>query len=129
MRAICIQHCGVVGAEPNEQGDDRRWNHQRKGVSSFWPMEMHMDARELIEGATHGPEALKAIGQAFDDAWAQIAGNFGEDPSEIEAARDRLARAVLTVADESIPDAGALKQAALARVALHYRKIQGGIGY
>ena len=28
-----------------------------------------MKARERIDGAAFGPEALKAIGQAFDEAW------------------------------------------------------------
>ena len=38
-----------------------------------------MKARQLIDGASFGPEALKAIGQAFDKAWLEIAGNFGDD--------------------------------------------------
>ena len=38
-----------------------------------------MYAPELIENRTFGPDALKVIGQAFEDAWAEIAGNFGED--------------------------------------------------
>ena len=40
-----------------------------------------MRARQLIDGAAFGPDALKAIGQAFDEAWAKIAGNFGNAPS------------------------------------------------
>ena len=32
-----------------------------------------MRARQLIDGASFGPEALKAIGDAFDAAWAEIA--------------------------------------------------------
>ena len=31
-----------------------------------------MKARKLIEGATYGPETLKVIGKAFDDAWSEI---------------------------------------------------------
>jgi hypothetical protein len=37
-------------------------------------------ARQLIDGASYGPEELKVIEQAFDDAWAAIEGNFGDDP-------------------------------------------------
>jgi hypothetical protein len=48
-------------------------------------------ARRLIDGCSFGPEALKAIGQAFDTAWQEIAGNFGSDAAEIEAARLQLA--------------------------------------
>jgi hypothetical protein len=36
-----------------------------------------MSARQLIEGASFGPETLKVVGEAFDAAWAEIAGNFG----------------------------------------------------
>jgi hypothetical protein len=45
-------------------------------------------ARQLIDGASYGPDALKVIGQAFDEAWLAIAGNFGSD--SIEVARLRL---------------------------------------
>lgn len=50
-----------------------------------------MRARQLIDGAAFGPDALKAIGQAFDEAWAKIAGNFGNEPVDIDHARYRLA--------------------------------------
>ena len=46
-----------------------------------------MKARILIDGASFGPDALKAIAQAFDEAWKQIAGNFGNEPTVIESAR------------------------------------------
>ena len=35
-----------------------------------------MKARELIQGATYGPETLKVIGKAFDDAWSEIGPHF-----------------------------------------------------
>ena len=54
-----------------------------------------MTAKQMIDAASYGPEALKVLGQAFDEAWFQIAGNFGEDPADIEKARLRLARALL----------------------------------
>ena len=57
-----------------------------------------MRAHKLIRGATFEPEALKVIGQAFDEAWQEIAGNFGSDPQEIEGARLKLADAFLSVA-------------------------------
>jgi hypothetical protein len=34
-----------------------------------------MEARALIESASYRPEVLKAMGQAFDEAWVQIAGS------------------------------------------------------
>ena len=75
-----------------------------------------MKARELIEGASYGPEALKAIGRAFDEAWASIAGNFSDD--EIAAARLRLANALLAVARDNSRDVEVMKREALDRMRL-----------
>jgi len=82
---------------------------------------MGMKARKLIGGLQLGPEALKVIGQAFDEAWEEIAGNFGSDPQEIEAARLKLADAFLSVAHGDLPDPQVLKRAALQRMALDFR--------
>jgi hypothetical protein len=84
-----------------------------------------MKARSLIDGASFGPDALKAIGQAFDEAWKQIAGNFGNEPTVIESARLKLAEALLSVADDDSRDVEALKQAALQRMAVDYRTFRG----
>jgi hypothetical protein len=79
-------------------------------------------ARHLIDGASYGPEALKAIGQAFDEAWLQIAGNFGDDPIDLEKARIKLAHAVLSIADDDSRDVAVLRQGALERMALDYKR-------
>jgi hypothetical protein len=79
-------------------------------------------ARQLIDGASFGPEASKVTGEAFDAAWAEIASNFGDDPIDIEKARLRLADALLSIADEDSRDAEGLKRAALARMALDYKR-------
>ena len=84
-----------------------------------------MKARRLIDGASFGPDALKALGQAFDEAWAEIAGNFGNEPAVIESARLTLAEALLSVADDDSRDVEALKQAALQRMAVDYRTLRG----
>ena len=81
-----------------------------------------MKARQLIDGASYGPETLKAMGQAFDEAWQSIAGNFGNDPQDIERARLRLASALLSVTAEDSRDVEALKRGALQAMALSYRK-------
>jgi hypothetical protein len=81
-----------------------------------------MKAKELIDGATYGPEALRAIGQAFDAAWAEIAANFGSDAKDVERARLRLARAMLAIAGEDSRNIDVLKRAALERMALDYRQ-------
>lgn len=80
-----------------------------------------MKAGRLIDGAAFGPEALQSIGKAFDAAWEEIAGNFGNDPGQVEAARLKLANAMLSIANEESRDVGVLKQAALERMALDYR--------
>jgi hypothetical protein len=59
-------------------------------------------ARALIEGASLGPEALKAACEAFEEAWAAIASHF-KDPTEIEAARLTLASAILSVKEAQGP--------------------------
>jgi hypothetical protein len=76
------------------------------------------DARQLINT---GPDALKIIGEAFELAWADIAGNFSYAPAEVEAARLRLATALLSVASENSRDVQTLKIAALQRMARQHR--------
>jgi hypothetical protein len=78
-----------------------------------------MRARRLIDGASFGPATLKVIGQAFDEAWTEIAGNFG--PSQVEDARLRLAEALLSIANEDSTDVAALKNGALQAMALDYK--------
>jgi hypothetical protein len=80
-----------------------------------------MTARHLIDGASFGPEALKAIGEAFDAAWESVKGNFGSDPIVIEGARLALANALLSIADEDSRDVDVLTRAALETMALNYR--------
>ena len=76
-----------------------------------------MRARQLIDSASFGPDALKVIGDAFDAAWAEIAGGVGTDPVVIEAARLKLANAVLSVASDDSRDVEGLKRAALQAMA------------
>jgi len=75
---------------------------------------------QRIGDAVFGPEAVKAMGLAFDQAWAQIAGNFGASPLEIECARLRLAEAMLSVTAEDSTDVAALKDGALQAMAMEY---------
>ena len=79
----------------------------------------------LIDSTSYGPEALRAIGQAFDEAWREIAGNFGNERHDIELARGKLANAILSVACEESRDAQALKNGALQAMALAYRERVG----
>jgi hypothetical protein len=86
-----------------------------------------MKARQLIDGCSFGPEAFKAIGRAFDAAWQEIAGNFGNAAAEVEAARLQLASALLSIANEDSRNAEVLKPAALERMALDNHKDQTGV--
>jgi hypothetical protein len=85
-------------------------------------VEEEMKARDLIDSASYGPEALKAMGEAYDGAWRDIAGNFGDDPRDIELARLSLANALLSVACEDSRDVDALKNGALQAMAFAYRE-------
>jgi hypothetical protein len=81
-------------------------------------------ARQLIASASYGPEALKVLGQAFDNAWAEIAHHF-QDPPEIEAARLRLANVILDLARQGTRDPEGLKNLALQMLSLTYRRLRG----
>ena len=66
-----------------------------------------MRVAKILAGCTYGPETLKVIGKAFDDAWADIADHFAGDARRAEAARERLAHATLIAASEDFPRARA----------------------
>jgi len=87
-----------------------------------------MRARRLIDAASFGLEARRAIGQAFDAAWTEIDRNFGDDPADIDDARYKLATALLSVAGEDSRDVEGLKKAALQRMALEYRESSPSYG-
>jgi hypothetical protein len=55
-------------------------------------------AQALIAGAWFGPDQIKVLTQAFDEAWSQIAPDVDERPDAIEAARYRLATLILGMA-------------------------------
>ena len=80
-----------------------------------------MKARALIERATFGPETVRAMGAAFDQAWARIAPTFGNIPDVVEAARLNLAEAMLSVATDGDTDVAALKDRAIEAMAKRYR--------
>ena len=77
-----------------------------------------MKARHLIDGASYGPDALKAITQAFDEAWSVVAGNFAD--GNVDEGRLRLANALLSVACEDSRDVAVLKRGGLEAMALSY---------
>ena len=87
-----------------------------------------MRAKQLIEGASYDPDALKIVCQAFDEAWANIAGNFGNDPPAIEAARLKLANIILSFPHTEIKDAEQIKSSSILIMALQYRGLPTSSG-
>lgn len=82
-----------------------------------------MKAREIIFGASYGPQVLHVIGKAFDDAWAQIQHHFDGNMLQAEQARQKLAHAVLAVAQENSSDPDDLKNKALQVMAMNYKQL------
>ena len=71
-----------------------------------------MRARKMLVDAAFGPDALRVITQAFEEAWASIADQY-KTPDQVEAARIQLANAMLSVASDGSRDVKVLKRAAL----------------
>ena len=67
--------------------------------------------RSLLESAIYGPDTIKLLGKAFDEAWQEIAGNYGD--AMVDDRRNRLALAILRIADTGERDVARLKDAAL----------------
>jgi hypothetical protein len=80
-----------------------------------------MRVAKILAGCTYGPETLNVIGKAFDDAWADIADHFAGDARRAEAARERLAHAILIAASEDSREPEPIKTLALQIMALSYR--------
>ena len=73
-----------------------------------------MKARQLIGGAAaFGPDTLKVITKAFDDAWAEIEPSVTDNPLALEAARLRLANIVLSLAKDDNSDLEPIKTEAV----------------
>jgi hypothetical protein len=72
-----------------------------------------MKARRLIKDSSFAPDQLKALGQAFDDAWERIAPSVSNSPEAIEAARFALADIVLGLAKNGSLDPRWLADAAV----------------
>jgi hypothetical protein len=66
----------------------------------------------MLVDAAFGPDALKVITQAFDEAWTSIADQY-KSAEQIEAARVQLANAMLSVASDGSRDVENLKHAGL----------------
>lgn len=72
-----------------------------------------MRAKQLIEGASFNPDQLAILRQAFDQAWAHVEPKVSAGVEAIEAARLKLANAVLAVARGGSFEADRIKADAL----------------
>lgn len=72
-----------------------------------------MKARQLIGKSSYGPDELKILFKAFDDAWDVIAPTISGRAEAIEAARMKLANIILSLAQNGRRDAEQIKNAAL----------------
>jgi hypothetical protein len=73
-----------------------------------------MRARELLRSGTYGPEAMKALGDAFDQLWEVIAYQYDpRDAHAIDVARQNLANKIISAAAAHGRDAAAVKSAVL----------------
>jgi len=72
-----------------------------------------MKASQLIADSSYGPDSLKVLFQAFDEAWKEIAPRTSQDEVAVEAARLKLASIVLIVATNESRDAEQIKNTAL----------------
>ena len=80
-----------------------------------------MKARQLINNASYGPERLKVLFQAFDDAWEELAGNLGDNKLAKQAARLKLANVILDLGRDGSHDPDQIKNAALKTMARNRR--------
>jgi hypothetical protein len=69
-------------------------------------------ARQLLGGSAYGPENLRTIGKAFDQAWQAIAPLVDDNVLAHEAARLKLANMILSVASSENLDPTRAKGAA-----------------
>lgn len=64
-----------------------------------------MKARSILGGASYGPDRLRDIFEAFDEAWVAIKPLVDDTPLAHEAARVKLANLILDVAKDERPGA------------------------
>jgi hypothetical protein len=74
-----------------------------------------MRARQLLDRSVplYGPATMKAVYEAFDEAWATIKPSVRSDGGDLDAARLKLAQALLAVTRDGDTDADKIKRLAL----------------
>lgn len=59
-----------------------------------------MPIRKLLDGQSFGPERIELMREAFDRTWGLISPCVDARPEAVEAARAKLAEAILSVAKD-----------------------------
>jgi hypothetical protein len=72
-----------------------------------------MKARQLISAGMYGPDTLKVLFKAFDDAWEAMASTITDGAGATEAARLKLANVILSLAHDGATDPETIKDTAL----------------
>jgi hypothetical protein len=62
-----------------------------------------MKARKILQESAYGPETIKYMSETLELAWAKIAPTFGEDREAKDAARQTLARIILSLPIDDHP--------------------------
>lgn len=83
-----------------------------------------MKARDMIAGASFGPDSVKDLQAAFAQAWDTLAGGFPEE--EHEAVRARLARTLLALRSQERLPVDRLCDAALKVIRAQYNPLVTG---
>ena len=77
-----------------------------------------MEAHRIIGGTAFGPEVLKVVRAAFDEAWSEIEARF---PSHVqEEARRALSTAVMSAARDDSHDSDVIRDAGMRAMARSY---------
>jgi len=77
-----------------------------------------MRAQKIIEGSSFGPEVLKVLQEAFDQAWAAVDGNFM--PHEHVVAREVLASYLTSIMRDDSTDVASLREAGIRSIRESY---------
>ena len=85
----------------------------------------HMKARQILANTAFGPDTLKALYQAFDEAWDTIAPTISQRAEALEVARTRLANIVLVLARNGSNDPEQIKNAAIQMWSANPNKLAG----
>ena len=83
-----------------------------------------MGPPRVNEGSSFGPDVLKVVSKAFDEAWGVVAAKF--TPEEHELARHTLAEALMAGVREDSDDVQRLRDTGIRAMQMKYPICFGG---